>query len=110
MRLNPAATFQAMLVRSSPRASRSDRPSKAWSTMTVATTSAGTEGRPVRRGTDRRTARLRTGGAGARTRTMHRPLRDQVAAQGGGVEELRVGFAVSLHPPVLVPSRLKSRT
>lgn len=47
---SPAATFQAMLVRSSPAASRSDSPSKACRTMTVATTSAGTEGRPLPEG------------------------------------------------------------
>jgi hypothetical protein len=43
---SPAATFQAMFVRSWCAASRSERPSKAWSTITVATTSAGTDGRP----------------------------------------------------------------
>ena len=42
----PAATFQEMSVRNASIASRSDRPSNAWSTITVAITSAGTDGRP----------------------------------------------------------------
>ena len=43
---SPQATFQAMSRRNALMASRSDRPSKACSTITVATTSAGTEGCP----------------------------------------------------------------
>ena len=42
----PAATFQAMFIRNWPIASRSDNPSNACSTITVAITSAGTDGRP----------------------------------------------------------------
>ena len=42
---SPQATFQAMLHASCWQASRSDRPSNDCSTITVATTSAGTEGR-----------------------------------------------------------------
>jgi hypothetical protein len=45
-RRSPQATFQAMSRRSALMASRSLRPSKACSTITVATTSAGTEGWP----------------------------------------------------------------
>ena len=43
---SPQATFQAISRRRALIASRSDRPSKACSTITVATTSAGTEGWP----------------------------------------------------------------
>jgi hypothetical protein len=43
---SPAAAFQAMSVCNARQASRSERPSKACSTITVATTSAGTDGRP----------------------------------------------------------------
>ena len=43
---NPQATFQARSRRNAPMASRSDRPSRACSTSTVATTSAGTKGCP----------------------------------------------------------------
>ena len=42
----PAAAFQAMSVCNARQASRSERRSRAWSTITVATTSAGTDGRP----------------------------------------------------------------
>ena len=45
-RARPAATFQAMEVRSISQASRSESPSKACKTITVAITSAGTDGRP----------------------------------------------------------------
>jgi hypothetical protein len=43
---SPQATFQAMLQTSCWQASRSDRPSNACNTITVAMTSAGIEGRP----------------------------------------------------------------
>jgi hypothetical protein len=43
---SPQATFQAMSRRNALIASRSDRPSRACSTITVAITSAGTEGCP----------------------------------------------------------------
>jgi hypothetical protein len=45
-RRSPQATFQAMSRRNALIASRSDRPSSACSTITVATTSAGTDGCP----------------------------------------------------------------
>ena len=45
-RRSPQATFQAMSRRNALTASRSDRPSRACSTITVAITSAGTEGWP----------------------------------------------------------------
>ena len=43
---NPAATFQRRSVRNACTASRSDRPSSDCNTITVAITSAGTDGRP----------------------------------------------------------------
>ena len=43
---SPQATFQAISRRSALIASRSDRPSRACSTITVAITSAGTDGCP----------------------------------------------------------------
>jgi hypothetical protein len=43
---SPQATFQAMSRRSALTASRSLKPSSACNTMTLATTSAGTEGWP----------------------------------------------------------------
>ena len=42
----PVAAFQAMSVCNARQASRSERLSRAWSTITAATTSAGTDGRP----------------------------------------------------------------
>jgi hypothetical protein len=45
-RRSPQATFQAMSRRSALAASRSLKPSNACSTMTLATTSAGTDGCP----------------------------------------------------------------
>jgi hypothetical protein len=45
-RRNPQATFQTISRRSALMASRSLGPSGAWSTITVATTSAGTDGWP----------------------------------------------------------------
>lgn len=58
-RSSPQATFQLLRSRSARAASRSESPSRAWSTVTEATTSAGIDGRPRR--DRRRSATLRPG-------------------------------------------------
>jgi hypothetical protein len=87
-----------MSRRSALAASRSDRPSRACSTITVATTWAGTDGCPppwrVRSGEQLGWEQLL---AVVGQEGVHRPVRDQVAAPGGRVQ-LGIGrFDVGTH-------------
>jgi hypothetical protein len=63
---SPQATFQAISRRSALIASRSDRPSRACSTITVAITCAGTDGCRHPGGRYRQTAQAGTGAGGGR--------------------------------------------
>jgi len=68
--------------------------------MTVAITSAGTEGRP--RSVGNRSSNISSGKDGAAVlgqEGVHRALPEQVVAQGGGVQQRPVRAGGTLHAP-----------
>ena len=93
----PAATFQRRSVRNATSVSRSDSPSSDCNNITVATTSAGTDGRPCRAGKNRRTTRRETAADDARPTTHTPPLRHEMANQRRRIKQLRITITVALH-------------
>ena len=93
----PAATFQAMSMRSSSTTSRSDRPPSDCKTITVAITSAGTDGRP--RPDGNKSANNTSGNRRRRCSAKNPPPTrgHQIAAQRRRVQQLR--FAPSCPAP-----------
>ena len=97
VRARPAAAFQAMSVSSRRTAWRTERPSRAWRTMTVAMTSAGTEGRP--RAVGNRSSNSSSGNTAARC-SARKACTEQVRAQGGGVQQRPVQARGTLACPI----------
>ena len=107
---SPAATFQRRSVRNACTASRSDRPSSDCSTITVAITSAGTDGRP-------RPDAEQIGEQLVREQPLavlgqervHRPGRHQMPDQRRRVQQLPVRIRRALHTTILFHPRPKTR-
>ena len=106
----PAATFHRYRFRNACAASRSDRPSSACNTITVAITSAG-----HRRPTPPRREQIREQLVGEQLLAMlsqervHRVVRHQMAAQRRRVQQLPVRIARPCIPPFFsIPTKTRA--
>ena len=99
----PAATFQRRSVANACTASRSDSPSSDCNTITVAITSAGTDGRP--RPDGNRSANNSSGNSRRRCSAKNAytdPAGTRCPTERRRVQQLDVRIRRSLHPPIFV--------